>query len=154
MRNEVRYVCLPCRKIYIYELEFLYQMIKINTGLIRPRSVCCCWTNWFIFGQSDGRHVLIKLSSQFKVIPHVAFAVVVNIVSMLMQTQMQRKGLERYHEHNVSLLTQPVYNLRIPFNLSIRMSNPKSNLPESTCQTWIWIINNTWENVVVFLIIF
>ena len=95
----------------IWKLLFRYQMIKINTGLVRPRWVCCCWTNWFIFGQSDGRHVLIKLSSlssQFKVISHVAFAVVDNIVSMLMRTQMQRKGFERYHGHNVKLVDATV----------------------------------------------
>ena len=95
----------------IWKLLFRYQMLKINTGLVRPRWVCCCWTNWFIFGQRDGRHVLIKLSSlssQFKVILYVAFAVVVNVVSMLMRTQMQRKGLERYHGHNVKLVDATV----------------------------------------------
>ena len=35
-----------------------------------------------------------------------------------------------------------VYNLRIPFNLSVLASNPKSNLIrwKLTCHAWIWII--------------
>ena len=69
----------------MYELEFLLSQDVINTGLVRPLSVCCCWKNWFILGQSDGRHDLIKLSSQFKVRSHVTF-VLVNNLSMVMQT--------------------------------------------------------------------
>ena len=64
----------------------------------------------------------------------------------------------------VCLQEEAVYNLRIPFNLTVRTSNLKSNLPgwKSTCQAWIWIIDysktskidNVWENIAVFLIFF
>ena len=39
----------------------------------------------------------------------------------------------------VCLQEEAVYNLRIPFNLTVRTSNLKSNLPgwKSTCQAWI-----------------
>ena len=38
--------------------------------------------------------------------------------------------------------SSPVYNLRIPFNLFIQMSNPKSNLPDENqlAELGIWII--------------
>ena len=44
-------------------------------------------------------------------------------------------------EFCTNLSVSAVYNLRIPFNLSLLMSNPKSNLSrwKSTCKAWIWI---------------